>query len=144
MTSRSCQYISCHWDACSNHLAISDLMFSDRVNSSVQQKSMCQNKVIHSHPLVTITWWPSHPTMHTTHIILFIWQLHIKLAGEMYCASHKCTNNSWTRGSSMARDRWLQFSFIWLHSLAESKICKASFTYTLNSVAKCSGYLRSF
>ena len=24
MTSRSWQYISCHWDACSNHLAISD------------------------------------------------------------------------------------------------------------------------
>ena len=26
MTSRSWQYISCHWDACSNHLAISDLL----------------------------------------------------------------------------------------------------------------------
>ena len=27
MTSRSWQYIPCHWDACSNHLAISDLIY---------------------------------------------------------------------------------------------------------------------
>ena len=34
MTSRSWQYISCHWDACPNHLAISDL-FRLRCNGSL-------------------------------------------------------------------------------------------------------------
>ena len=34
MTSRSWQCISCHWDACSKHLAIRDLLYTD-TNKSV-------------------------------------------------------------------------------------------------------------
>ena len=32
MTSRSWQYISCHWDSCSNHLAFSDLSRHELLN----------------------------------------------------------------------------------------------------------------
>ena len=38
MTSRSWQYTSCHWDACSNHLAISDFTYKYRV---LQTSSVC-------------------------------------------------------------------------------------------------------
>ena len=31
MTSRSWQYISCHWDACSNHSAISDFYYASQI-----------------------------------------------------------------------------------------------------------------
>ena len=39
MTSRSCQYISCHWDTCSNHSAISDfLLFCFRHITTVRRE----------------------------------------------------------------------------------------------------------
>ena len=38
MTSGSWQYISCQWDACSNHLAISDFTFYSTLDSIAQQE----------------------------------------------------------------------------------------------------------
>ena len=50
MTSRSWQYISCHWDACSSHLAISDSCFYTytKTKHSLNNELRGSNKWEHS------------------------------------------------------------------------------------------------